>query len=321
MMDIIPDIPSAVALVLAGVYGVLVFATVVIRSLKKVKPERDFSELTKRTNSWWVIITIFAAAILLDRSAAIAFLGFVSFLALKEYLSLIPTRRADRRVLFWAYLSIPLQFYWVYDYWYGMFIIFIPVWIFLFLPLRMLTIGATDGFLRAAGTLHWGLMLTVFSLSHAAYLLSLPKIDNPVAGSVGLLLFLVLLTQFNDVAQFCWGKAIGGRKIMPAVSPGKTWAGFLGGVVTTAGAAFLLAPFLTPLNDAQALSAGAIIAIAGFIGDVTFSAIKRDLGVKDASNFIPGHGGILDRVDSLTFSSPVFFHYIFYLFYGPPIQS
>lgn len=320
-MDMLPDIPAAVLVVLAGIYGVLIFATVLIWSLKTAKPEKDFSELTKRTRSWWVIITIFAVAILLDRGAAIAFLGFVSFLALKEYLSLIPTRRADRRVLFWAYLSIPLQFYWVYDYWYGMFIIFIPVWIFLFLPLRMLAIGATDGFLRAAGTLHWGLMLTVFNLSHAAYLLSLPKIENPGAGSVGLLLFLVLLTQFNDVAQFCWGKAIGGRKIMPKVSPGKTWAGFVGGVVTTAGAAFLLAPILTPLNTTHALISGAIIAVAGFLGDVTVSAIKRDLGVKDASSFIPGHGGILDRVDSLTFSAPVFFHFMFYLYYGPPIQS
>lgn len=316
-----PEIPIAVLITLGGVYAVLVTATALVWCLKKAKPQKDFSELSKRTSSWWVIITIFAIAVVLDRGAAIVFLGFVCFLALKEYLSLIPTRRADRRVLFWAYLAIPIQFYWVYDYWYGMFIIFIPVWVFMFLPLRMLTIGATDGFLRAAGTLHWGLMLTVFNLSHAAYLLSLPKIDNPGAGSVGLLLFLVILTQFNDVAQYCWGKLLGKRKILPLVSPGKTWAGFLGGVGTTAAAGYLLGPFLTPLNDMQSLFAGAIIAIAGFVGDVTVSAIKRDLKIKDAGSLIPGHGGILDRVDSLTFSSPVFFHFVFYLFYGPPIQS
>ena len=97
---------------------------------------------------------------------AIRPLGFVSFLAFKEYITLIPTRRADHRVLFWAYLTISAQYYWAADGWYGMFIIFIPVYAFLLLPARMVLIGETEGFIRAAGTLHWGLMTTVFSLSH-----------------------------------------------------------------------------------------------------------------------------------------------------------
>ena len=317
----IDQIPFAVGMTLIAVYCVLFLASVIVLLLKRVHPENDYTELSKRTNSWWVMITIFSVAVLLDRTAAIFFLGFVSFLALKEYFSLIPTRRADRRILFWAYLTVPLQFFWVYEYWYGMFIIFIPVWAFLFLPLRMLMIGATDGFLRSAGTIQWGLMLTVFNLSHAAYLLSLPKIDNPNAGSVGMLLFLIVLTQFNDVAQYVWGKNFGKKKILPRVSPGKTWAGFLGGIATTAMASFFLAPFLTPMTGWPALFAGAIIAFAGFVGDVTISAIKRDMGVKDSSNFIPGHGGLLDRVDSLTFSAPIFFHFIFYFYYGPIIDS
>jgi len=317
----IDQIPFAVGMTLIAVYCVLFLASVIVLLLKRVHPENDYTELSKRTNSWWVMITIFSVAVLLDRTAAIFFLGFVSFLALKEYFSLIPTRRADRRILLWAYLTVPLQFFWVYEYWYGMFIIFIPVWAFLFLPLRMLMIGATDGFLRSAGTIQWGLMLTVFNLSHAAYLLSLPKIDNPNAGSVGMLLFLIVLTQFNDVAQYVWGKNFGKKKILPRVSPGKTWAGFLGGIATTAMASFFLAPFLTPMTGWPALFAGAIIAFAGFVGDVTISAIKRDMGVKDSSNFIPGHGGLLDRVDSLTFSAPIFFHFIFYFYYGPIIDS
>ncbi|NQV99707.1 MAG: phosphatidate cytidylyltransferase [Rhodospirillales bacterium] len=314
-------IPQTVAVTLGTLFTVLVFSHLIAFVLKKANPKKDYSELFQRINSWWVIIIIFAVAVVMERTAAIIFLGFVSFLALKEFFSLIPTRRADRRVLFWAYLSVPLQFYWVYDYWYGMFIIFIPVWIFLFLPLRMLVIGTTDGFLKAAGTIHWGLMITVFNLSHAAYFLSLPAIDNPQAGGVGLLLFLVILTQFNDVAQYVWGKSLGKTKIVPKSSPGKTWAGFLGGVVTTGAAAYFIAPYLTPLEGGMGAIGGAIIAVAGFIGDVTVSAIKRDLGVKDSSSFIPGHGGILDRVDSLTFSAPVFFHFIFYLYYGPTLAS
>jgi phosphatidate cytidylyltransferase len=202
-----------------------------------------------------------------------------------------------------------------------MFIVFIPVWMLLFLPLRMLMIGVTDGFLKAAGTIHWGLMLTVFTVSHAAYLMSLPALDTPGAGSVGLLLFLMVLTEFNDVAQFVSGKLFGRAKIVPTVSPGKTWAGFIGGIVLTTLAAAGLAPLLTPLLGWHGPAAGAIIAVAGFFGDVTMSAIKRDLRVKDSGSLIPGHGGILDRIDSLTFTAPVFFHYVFYLYYGPPLKS
>lgn len=215
------DVPQAVLMTIGGLYGVLVFASATIFAMKIFQPEKDLTEVSKRTWSWWVIITVFSVAIIMDRTVSIIFLGFVAFLAFKEYVSLVPTRRADRRVLLWAYLAIPLQFFWVHEYWYGMFIIFIPVWMFLFLPLRMFLMGQTDGFLRSAGTLQWGLMITVFSLSHAAYLMSLPAIDNPQAGSAGLLLFLVILTQFNDVAQFIWGKSLGKKKIVPAVSPGK----------------------------------------------------------------------------------------------------
>lgn len=313
--------PKTVLITLGWVYGVLLFASVAVFVLKRANPGKDYTELAQRTSSWWVMITIFAIAILLDRVTGIVFLAFVSFMALKEYFSLVPTRRADRRVIFWAYLAIPLQYYWVHEYWYGMFIVFIPVWVFLFLPLRMLTIGNTEGFVKAAGTLQWGLMLTVFNLSHAAYLMSLPRLDRADTGSVGLLLFLIILTQFNDVAQYVWGKSIGGKKVMPKVSPGKTWAGFLGGVGSTAALGLFLAPHLTMLEGWHQIAAGALIAVAGFVGDVTVSAVKRDLGVKDFSSFIPGHGGILDRVDSLTFSAPVFFHAVFFFYYGSIIKT
>jgi phosphatidate cytidylyltransferase len=263
--------------------------------------------------SWWVMVAVFSVALLMSRNISIAFFAFVSFLALKEFLSVIPTRRADRTVLLWAYLAIPVQYLWVGQEWYGMFIIFIPVYVFLFLPMVMVVIGETKEFLRAAGTLHWGMMTTVFSLSHLAFLLVLPEKGNPVGGGAGLLLYLVFLTQFNDVLQFVWGKTIGRHKIIPKVSPNKTWEGFLGGVCTTALLAMLIAPYLTPFDGRQALTAGLLIGLSGFIGDVTMSAVKRDIGVKDASNLIPGHGGILDRVDSLTYAAPLFFHFTYYL--------
>jgi phosphatidate cytidylyltransferase len=186
---------------------------------------------------------------------------------------------------------------------------------FLFLPLPMLIRGETDGFLKAIGTLNWGLMATVYSISHAAFLLVLPAGGNPGAGGAGLLLFLVLLTEFNDVAQYVWGRTLGRHKVIPRVSPNKTWEGLLGGIATTSLLSLLLAPVLTPLAPVPAAALGAFLGAAGFVGDVTISAIKRDLGIKDSGALIPGHGGILDRLDSLTYTAPLFFHIIRYFYY------
>ena len=188
-----------------------------------------------------MIATLFTLALMGTPVVAVAFFALVSFLAFKEYLALIPTRRADRRVLFWAYLSIPFQYYWVVTEWYGMFIVFIPVYLFLLLPTRTVMIGKTEGYIRAMATVHWGLMTTVFSLSHAAYLLVLQSNESarlppswPSQQAIeesgpGLLVTLVMLTQLNDVAQFVWGKSLGRIRVVPRVSPGKTLAGLLGG--------------------------------------------------------------------------------------------
>lgn len=300
---------------LAGIFGILVVASGVIALLKRLKPDRDFGELQQRVQTWWIMVIIFTVAMMVSRTVSLVFFAFVSFLALKEYLSLIPVRRADRRPLFWAYLAIPVQYYWVWAEWYGMFIVFIPVFCFLLLPVRMLLIGETEGYLRASGTLQWGLMTTVFSLSHAAFVLILRERDDPeVAAGPGLMLYLVVLTQLNDVAQYIWGKSFGRARITPTVSPKKTWAGFLGGVATTTLLAALLGPVLTPMDYVQSAIAGVIIGVGGFFGDINLSALKRDLGIKDTGSLLPGHGGILDRVDSLTYTAPLFFHYVYYLF-------
>jgi len=152
----------------------------------------------------------------------------------------------------------------------------------------------------------WGLMMTVFTLSHTAMLLIGSDAHNGNAGGPGLLLFLVALTQFNDVAQFTWGKLTGKHAIVPSVSPKKTWEGFVGGAVTTAAVAALIGPFLTVMPWYWSAAAGAMIAVA----------VKRDLKVKDSGGLIPGHGGILDRVDSLTYAAPVFLHFFAYFFVG-----
>jgi phosphatidate cytidylyltransferase len=309
------EIPSNVQFALLAIIGLLLLASIVVTLIGRVRPDKDYSELKLRVRTWWYIILVFCAAIAFDRTVSVCVFGFISFLAFKEYLSLIPTRRADHRVLFWAYLAIPIQYYWVGIAWYGMFIIFIPVYAFLFLAMRMVLIGETQGFLHSAGTLHWGLMTTVFSLSHMAYLQALPDAGNPKGGGDALVLYLVLLTEINDIAQYISGKTFGRHKVIPKVSPKKTVEGLLGGIATTVLLSLLLAPLLTPLSTLESIVAGVIIGLFGFVGDVTVSAVKRDIGVKDSGSMLPGHGGVLDRLDSLTYTAPLFLHFIRYLHY------
>jgi len=308
------NLPATVLWVLGGLWTLLIIASTIIYALGKSRGHDATRELGDRVRSWWWIVGFFSVALLAGPNGAAWLFGLVSYLAFKEYVSLIPTRRVDRRVLFWGYLAIPIQYYWVASGWYGMFIIFIPVYMALFLPMRLMLLGVTDGFIRAAGTITWGLMTTVFGLSHAAFLFALPDATAP-AGGAGLLLFLVLLTQANDIAQYLWGKSLGGPKVVPKISPGKTWSGLLGGVATTTLLAMLIGPSLTPLSGWNLAAAGLLIGMFGFIGDLTVSAVKRDLGIKDTGSLLPGHGGILDRVDSLTYTAPLFFHFIRYLHY------
>ncbi len=316
-MPIPEALPDNVVYAIGVIYALLIAASVIVLVMKQKRPGASTDELSARVKSWWFMITIFSIAIVTNRIVSTVFLAFMTFLAFKEYLSLIQTRRVDRLILHFAYWTIPAQFYFAHIDSYGLFLTFIPVWTFLFIPMAMTLAGKTAGFLRAVGTISWGLMITVFSLSHTAMLLAADESVAGPAGGAGLLLFLVALTQFNDVAQFTWGKLFGKHKIVPKVSPKKTWEGFLGGLGSTIVGAAIAGPFLTPLPFYYAAVAGAIIAIAGFLGDITISAFKRDLGVKDSGGLIPGHGGILDRVDSLTYAAPVFYHAMhFFVFSG-----
>ena len=298
---------------LAVIFALLLIATVVNGLLVWRRPGKDWRELTLRIRTWWVIIVLFSLAILSPHWLALTFFALVSFMALKEFLTLAPSRQTDRMPLLWMFIAIPINYWLIGINWYGMFVVFIPVYAFLFLPVRMVIAGDTQGFLRFVSQHHWSLMTTVFAFSHVAFLLVLPD-DGKQTGAL-LVLFLVGLTEFNDIAQYLWGKSIGRMKVMPKVSPNKTLAGLVGGVVTTTLMAAVLGPVMTPLNLPLSLLAGFIIGLSGFCGDVVMSAIKRDIGVKDSGTLLPGHGGILDRLDSLIFTAPVFFHFIRYFCY------
>lgn len=301
---------------LACIWLLLAVATGIVWYIsKKNNQPLSTSELMARTKSWWLMLGLFTLAVVINHIIATIFLAFISFIALKEFFSIIATRPVDRRVLLLAYAAVPLQYFWAFIQWYGMFIIFIPVYMFLLIPFRMILLKETEGFLKSIGTIQWGLMITVFAISHAAYLLGLPDNFNGLMTGTGLLIFLFFLTQMNDVAQYVFGKLYGKEKIIPEISPNKTWAGLIGGIITTIILALISSPFLTVFSWQITIILAVLISVSGFIGDVTISAIKRDLGIKDTGQLIKGHGGILDRIDSLTFTAPVFFHVVYYIYY------
>jgi len=302
--------------VLIFIFGLLVFFSTVFFVWSKVQPKKDMKELIDRTNSWWKIMALLVFFLFINKAITMVGLAFLSFVALRELLSRMELDETNRKLMFWCYLSIPVQFYAAYIAYYRFFIVWIPVVLFIILPTRRLIAGHVKDSLKSVAVIQWALMLTVFSLSHIAYLLSIDLPMEFTAGNESLILFLIFLTQFNDVLQFIWGKAIGRHKIIPKVSPNKTWEGFLGGLVSTTILAYYL-KFLTPFSSGQAIAAGALLAFFGFLGDLNISAIKRDLGVKDMGNAIAGHGGFMDRLDSLSFTGMVFFHMV-HIWMVPP---
>lgn len=300
-----------------GVLALLVVASLIGWMIERAagtdKARGVVDNLRARTRAWWKMSAIFALTLLVGRTGTLVLFGLLSLLALREYVTLVPTRRGDHRTLFWSFFIItPLQYYLVAIGWYEFFAILIPVFAFVFIPTRIALAGDTEHFLERVAKIQFGIMICAFCLSHAPALLIL-NIPGFTGQNARLLLFLVLIDQMSDVLQYVWGKLLGRHKIVPLISPNKTWEGFLGGVLsaTALGAALWWA---TPFRPWQAAGMSLVIGLMGFAGGLVMSGIKRDAGVKDFGAVIEGHGGILDRIDSLCFAAPIFFHLVRYFF-------
>ncbi|MEI5906772.1 phosphatidate cytidylyltransferase [Bacillus spongiae] len=278
-------------------------------AVKSLKEREDFSTINARVKTWWGMLGVFAIATLFNPTISLISILFLSFFALKEFFSMITTRKVDRQLFWWAYLAIPIQFYWISIEWYGMFIVFIPVYVFLFLPLPRIIGNGTVGFLRSVSSTQWGIMLMVFGLSHLAYY----QVANPIYGA-NLVLFLVVLTQANDVVQFLVSIFLGKKRVIPSAHPNITWEGFLLSLMTTTALSTSLYSYLTPLDLKFGILSGVIISLSGFLGNLTIWVLKRDLLIGNAEKFQKLKESYLTRVDSLTYSAPIFFHVIRYYF-------
>ena len=303
-------------LVLAsGILGVLVVASLIGWALKLKlagsAPHAVIDNLNARIKAWWLMVIVIGAALLAGKGGVIVLFAFASFVALREYMTIAPTRRGDHWTLVLGFfVVIPFQYFLIWMEWYGFYSIFIPVYAFLVMPMVAAVRGEVRNFMQRAATTQWGLMICVYCISHVPALLLLP-IPGYEGRNAFLMVFLILVVQSSDVLQYVWGKLLGRTKIAPEVSPSKTVEGFLGGVASTTllGAALW---WITPFTPWQAGLIALGIALAGFLGGLVMSAIKRDRGVKDWGTMIEGHGGVLDRLDSVCFSAPIFFHVVRY---------
>jgi phosphatidate cytidylyltransferase len=320
------DLPT---IVLASVVlGVLAVASIVARNLSNqptssVNPAL-VNRFVQRLWAWWLMFAILISGMFLHRVGTIILFGLVSFWAFREFITMTPTRRGDHRALVWSLVVFtPLQYLLIglsqsgisyrgerIDF-YSIYSVMIPVYASLFIPARIAIAGDHKRFLERSAQIQAGLLICVYCLSHAPALLDLKLIESDGSlweGSrAGLLFYFVLISQLSDVLQWLWSRLKSQRVIAPDVSSTRTWEGVLGGTLST-GIFGALLYWVTPFTPWQSACMAMVIAFLGFAGGITMSAIKRDRGVRDYGTLVMGHAGVLDRIDSLCFSAPIFYH-------------
>ena len=369
-----PMLTNQTIILMVVVLSSLVIAQIIGYFLRR-QPETTWNPavigaFTHRLRSYWMMSAILTASILFPRPATVILFFLVSFWALREFITLTPTRMGDHRALFWVFFVFaPLQYFFVNQLghsgrfvqdWFEVFFIAVPVFGFLFIPARIAIAGDSKRFLERAAKTQAALLICVYALSYAPALLYLPlKVSTqepttplaiaeqtptpamakpapsdsafvstsselpiessttvgpdtqiarvPWRGNPGVLFFFVVLVQMGDLFQYAWGNFIGKHVIAPDINANRTWEGFVGGVFSTAMLGTLLF-WATPFGPGGAALMATVIAVMGFAGTMTMSAIKRDRGVKDYGTLVRGHAGVLDRIDSLCFAAPVFFH-------------
>jgi phosphatidate cytidylyltransferase len=308
----IPGTPTAdLATLLAGLGAFMLVATLIGQVLQhRYSPDGTnpvIENLNDRIRAWWIMIVLMGLALVFGQTGTTLLFAFASFAALREVITISDIRRSDHWAVATAFFVVlPLQYYLIWTEWYGMYAILIPVYAFLLIPIIAVLRGDTDGFLMRIAGVQWALMISVYCISHVPALLSL-EIPGYEGRNVMLIAFLIIVVQASDVAQYIWGKLLGRTKIAPRVSPSKTVEGFVGGALSAVLIGASLS-WITPFTPVQAGALSFVIVILGFLGGLVMSAIKRDRGVKDWGHIIAGHGGVTDRLDSVIFSAPIFFH-------------
>jgi len=302
---------SEIVGVIAGVALVLLAATVVGRTLAfwpgPQESNATVANLNARLDAWWMMLALIALAFAFGRRGVIVLFAILSFAALREFMTLTRLGAEDRWALIVAFfVAVPLQYCLVWIGWYGLYAILIPVYAFVLMPILATLRGQPKAFLDRVAHAQWGVMLTVYCVSHVPALATL-QIAGYEGREILLIAYFLLVVQSSDVFQYVWGKLFGKTPIAPTLSPSKTLEGTLLGVASAVALGTTLW-WITPFTPWQAGVVSLATTAMGFLGGLVLSAIKRDRGVKHWGWMIRGHGGVLDRLDSVAFSAPVFFH-------------
>lgn len=284
--------------------GLLVAGGLILGILRLVAgPRPAVSSALVTYRSWWVILPLMAVSLGLGRHATIAAVTLLSIGCFKEfsratglYQDWVFTGAVYGAILFLGYLS------WIR--WYAMFLVW-PMYGIVGLLMIPVLRNRTEGMIQSECLSIVGFLYFGWFLGHLSYLTN-------VEHGLSYLLLLTLAVGFNDVAAFTFGKLFGRHLLVPNVSPRKTWEGAVGCVLMTAVVVWALRSTVPHFGPLQLVLTSLIIGVGGQFGDLAISVIKRDIGIKDMGTIFPGHGGFLDRFDSLILVSPLFFHMVAY---------
>lgn len=313
------ELTSRFFALILGLLAVVSLVSWTLKKLARTETQHEISRiLSARVLIWWVMCGIFFTAILTGGIGSIIVFAFTSFLLLREFITITPTRRGDHDLLFWVFFVIlPMHYYVLAIGWYGMFVILIPVYVFLFLPIRMAIAGDPGSFLERASKIQWSLMICVYCVSHAPALLKLYIPGHPGVGA-RLLFFLVLVVQLNDLIHRIIDKWHGSHAYAPSLNRGLSWEGFAGGAVgsVVVGLAFYWA---TPFNPWQAILMSLLSAMLGNAGLLCYHAIRQERHGKGVV-VVETHQSLTERLIALCVAAPVFFHFVRYYFAPKDLQ-
>lgn len=305
------------------VFGVLLLASILVfaRSLGSFDNDeagqRQLAEWKNRrgmVQTSWVMMLVFWLGWAAGTVVGLWLFGLLSFFALREFITLSPTRRGDHRSLVLAFFVVlPLQFVLVGLRRFDLFTVFIPVYVFLLIPVVSALGNDPVRFLERSAKLQWGIMVCVYGLSHvpALMLLEFPHRAGGYAGrNAFLVFFLVVVVQTCMVVQHLAARQGQQTPAAPQISQSFSWRSWSAGVLAGALVGLLLTG-ITPFAPGQAFAMAFLACAAGSLGHLVMKAIKRDRGITNwggAGRSVTGAGGLLDRIDALCFAAPVFFH-------------
>jgi len=302
------DHPMVRGVVIALVAAIVLFPLLVLAiKLSGRASESLLTELRKRYISWLIFLPLMIGPILLGAAWTIGAVLLLSLFCYREFARAIGLFR-HKFISVLVVLGIFAITLGVIDHWYGLFVAVPPLAVSIMAALAVLQ-DEPKGYIQRVALGVFAFLLFGLCFGHMSYLAN-DSDYRPI------LIWLILCVQMNDIFAFTCGKLFGRRKLLPNTSPNKTIGGSLGAIVLTTALAASLGRLVFPegplSHPIHLIIMGAMLSVAGQLGDLTLSSIKRDLGIKDWAATFPGHGGLLDRFNSLLFAAPAVFHYLAY---------